>query len=56
MQVAVALGSYADPGPEAELERRVLARIAAEASPRRRRWLPWAIALPAVACPCFSSC
>jgi len=52
--IDAALRSYADPGPEAELERRVMARIAearisAEPAPRRR-WLPWAIALPVAAC------
>jgi len=45
-----ALNTYADPGPESGLERRVLARISAEASQvPRRRWLPWAIALPIAA-------
>lgn len=53
--IDAALATYADPGPDSGLDRRVMARIAearisAEASPRRRRWLPWAIALPAVAC------
>lgn len=45
-----ALSSYADPGPEASLEARVLARVTAQAAPApRRRWLPWAIALPVAA-------
>lgn len=42
-----ALATYADPGPASGLERRILSRIANEASPApRRRWLAWAIALP----------
>ncbi len=38
----VALTSYADPGPNSGLERRVLARISAR-FPRRRRQLIWAM-------------
>lgn len=51
-----ALRTYADPGPDAGLDQRVLARLSAEtASAPRRRWLPWAwlpwgVALPAAAC------
>jgi hypothetical protein len=50
-----ALSTYADPGPDAGLEQRVLARIAAApTSPERKQaprrpWLPWAIALPLAA-------
>lgn len=45
-----ALVTYADPGPDAGLENRILSRIAAEASPSpRRRWLAWAIAVPVLA-------
>lgn len=45
-----ALSSYADPDTESGLEERILARIAAEGIPApRRRWLPWAIALPIAA-------
>ena len=45
-----ALAAYADPGHESGLEERILARIAAEGAPApRRRWLPWAIALPVAA-------
>jgi hypothetical protein len=48
--VQQALASYADPGCESGLEERILARIEAEGAPRpRRRWLPWAIALPVAA-------
>ncbi|MDE3150299.1 MAG: hypothetical protein KGL37_12590 [Acidobacteriota bacterium] len=52
--IDAALATYADPGPDSGLDRRVMARIseariAAEPAPRRR-WLPWAIALPAAAC------
>ena len=48
--VQSALASYADPGAESGLEGRILARIAAEGAPvARRRWLPWAIALPVAA-------
>ena len=47
------LSNYGDPGPGSGLEQRVLAgirtRLAAE-SETRRRWLPWAVALPAAAC------
>jgi hypothetical protein len=58
-----ALSTYADPGPDSGLNERVLAHIAAATEPipapllrpgkgstNRRRWLPWAIALPATAC------
>jgi hypothetical protein len=47
-----ALTTYADPGADAGLEQRVLARIAdtrivsERGRSPRRRWLPWAIALP----------
>jgi hypothetical protein len=45
-----ALATYADPGPGADLERRILGRIAAEAVPvPRRSWLPWAMALTVAA-------
>lgn len=45
-----ALATYADPGPDSGLERRILSRIANEAAPApRRRWLAWAIALPVTA-------
>jgi hypothetical protein len=50
-----ALSTYGDPGPDSGLDQRVLARISsAHASARvapaqRRRWLPWAIGLPAAA-------
>ena len=47
------LSTYGDPGPGSGLDQRVLAsirtRIAAEPAPRRR-WLPWAVGLPAAAC------
>jgi hypothetical protein len=44
-----ALSTYGD--PDSGLAQRVLARISAEVAPApRRRWLPWAIALPAAAC------
>ena len=46
-----ALATYADPGADSGLEHRILSRIASEAAPApRRRWLVWAIALPAAAC------
>jgi hypothetical protein len=50
-----ALDTYADPGPNSgpasELAQRILDRIATEAAPApRRRWLPWAIALPVAVC------
>ena len=56
-----ALSTYADPGPDSGLEQRVLSRISADhpmqvrvgaqsALAPRRRWLPWAIALPVAAC------
>ncbi len=45
-----ALANYADPGPESGLESRILSRIAVEKVPAsRRRWLSWAIAVPATA-------
>jgi hypothetical protein len=48
--VRSALSSYGDPGPESDLEERVLARIASEATPvQKRAWLPWAIAFPIAA-------
>jgi hypothetical protein len=48
--VQQALASYANPGRESGLEERILARIAGENAPGpRRRWLPWAIALPVAA-------
>jgi len=55
-----ALSTYADPGPDSGLDKRVLTHIAAaravplsrpgRGSANRRRWLPWAIALSAAAC------
>ena len=54
-----ALATYADPGPESGLEDRVLATLSAARSSGerrrlfgspRRRWLPWAIAVPVVTC------
>jgi hypothetical protein len=46
-----ALSTYADPGPDSGLEKRALARIDAASTPRlRRKWIFWAIALPAAAC------
>ena len=45
-----ALSTYAEPDAEPGLEDRILARIAADGVPlQRRRWLPWAIALPIAA-------
>lgn len=50
------LSTYGDPGPDSGLDQRVLARISsARASARiapatRRRWVPWAVGLPAAAC------
>ncbi len=45
-----ALATYADPGPDSGLEARILKRLAEEgARAPHRRWLAWAIALPAVA-------
>lgn len=52
-----ALATYADPGPDAGLEGRVLASLAAAREPGKRRglfarsraWLPWAIAVPVLA-------
>jgi hypothetical protein len=51
-----ALATYADPGPDAALEDRVLAALSPVRVPARRvpalarsRWLPWAIALPIAA-------
>jgi hypothetical protein len=46
--IDTALASYADPGPNSGLERRVLTRInTARASSRRHRRLIWATLLPA---------
>ncbi len=51
-----ALSSYADARADSGLEQRILARVTdaraslANAPTPRRRWLPWAIALPAAAC------
>jgi hypothetical protein len=46
-----ALASYAEPGPDAGLEKRILARVSNEAATNaRRRWLPWAFAIPVAAC------
>jgi hypothetical protein len=51
-----ALATYADPGPDSGLENRVLAALSAihaepptVITPRPRRWLPWAIAVPIAA-------
>jgi hypothetical protein len=51
-----ALSTYADPGPESGLENRVLVTLVAvrTATPQvrggwRRRWLPWAVAIPIAA-------
>lgn len=45
-----ALATYADPGPESGLERRILGHIANEAAPAPRpRWLAWAITLAVAA-------
>lgn len=50
-----ALATYADPGPDSRLEQRLLAAVAvarteqAAAAKPRRRWLPWAIAIPVAA-------
>ena len=50
-----ALATYADPGPDSGLERRVLAALAAERAPGqergagRARWMPWVIAVPVAA-------
>ena len=51
-----ALSTYADPGPDSGLEDRVLATLAAvrTAAPPirggwRKRWLPWAVAIPIAA-------
>jgi hypothetical protein len=44
------IASYGEPAPNSELAQRILMRIAAEPEPvARRRWLPWAIALPIAA-------
>jgi hypothetical protein len=49
-----ALSTYADPGPDSGLEKRILARIDAASKPRlRRNWILWALALPAAACVLF---
>jgi hypothetical protein len=48
--VDLALATYADPGADSGLESRILRRIASQGVfVRRRRWLPWAIALPVAA-------
>lgn len=52
-----ALATYADPGPDAGLEHRVLAAMEAARHPaerprvftKTRRWLPWAVAVPIAA-------
>jgi hypothetical protein len=51
-----ALATYADPGPDSDLENRVLAALSAVRSEPRtvitlrfRRWLPWAITVPIAA-------
>lgn len=51
-----ALATYADPGPDSGLENRVLAALASvhnaipwERGGWRRRWLPWAVAIPIAA-------
>ncbi len=46
-----ALSSYGDPGADSGLEQRILARLASAkaATTPRRRWLPWAVALPVAA-------
>jgi hypothetical protein len=44
------IATYGEPAPYSELAQRILIRIAAEPEPvARRRWLPWAIALPVAA-------
>ena len=55
-----ALATYADPGRDSGLEDRMLAALAAaraevpaQIAPQRRRWLPWAIAIPVAACLIF---
>src|SRR5258708_31997743 len=53
--IDAALASYADPGPNDGLEHRMLARIGSTRKvpetreAPRRRWLPWAVALPLTA-------
>ena len=51
-----ALATYADPGPDSGLEDRVLVTLAAVRTNTsrvrthwRRRWLPWAVAIPIAA-------
>ena len=45
-----ALADYAEPGPDSELEGRILSRLSSEATPSpHRHWLPWVIALPVLA-------
>ncbi len=45
------IATYGEPAPNSELAQRILLRIAAEAGPvARRRWLPWAVAVPIAAC------
>jgi hypothetical protein len=49
-----ALSTYADPGPDSGLERRILARIDVASRPGlRRNWILGALALPAAACLVF---
>jgi hypothetical protein len=56
LQLDSALSTYADPGPHSGLEDRVAAALRAvragenSPTPRRWRWLPWAIAVPVAAC------
>jgi hypothetical protein len=46
-----ALATYAEPESESNLVHGILARVAAESRPApARRWLPWAIAIPVLAC------
>jgi len=63
-ELDAALATYADPGDDSALAQRVLAHVAeARTADARtsgqpahqsiRRWLPWAIALPAAACLLF---
>jgi hypothetical protein len=46
-----ALATYAQPASDSDLVHGILVRVAAESMPApSRRWLPWAIAIPALAC------
>jgi hypothetical protein len=46
-----ALASYSDPGPDLGLEQRILSRVSRESATKaRRRWMPWAFAIPVAAC------